>query len=45
MERVLQEFAQYLRSRLLLPEAGIKAYVSKIGRVVSRKDAKIAKNG
>jgi len=27
MERVLQEFAQYLRRRLLLPEAGFEGYV------------------
>ena len=28
MNRVLQEFAQYLRQRLLLPDAGVTAYVS-----------------
>lgn len=27
MHRILQEFAQYLRARLLLPDSGVDAYV------------------
>jgi hypothetical protein len=32
MERVLQEFARYLRQRLLLPEPGVGAYVDWVRR-------------
>ena len=32
MERLLQEFAQYLRERLLLPESGVDPYVGWVRR-------------